>query len=141
MLASALTGLGHNKEAFVEWQAALRINPELQDGIDGIAKILLAAGDNETVIAQLSRMQLDENLTLDLATAYGRTGLFNDAASTSERRAEDLPEFSRRSPLRSSPFTLSCRALKRPTRSQSNWPTAIPSDIEAQRIYLQYAGL
>ncbi len=80
LLASALTGLGRSKEAFVEWQAALRIDPNSTMAIDGIAKILLAAGDNETVIAQLSGAKLDENLTLDLATAYGRTGLFNDAA-------------------------------------------------------------
>src|ERR1035437_7212390 len=82
LLASALAGLGRDKEAFVEWQAALRIDPNSKMALDGIAKILLAAGDNETVIAQLSTMQLDENLTLDLAIAYGRAGQLDNAAST-----------------------------------------------------------
>src|ERR1035438_7040342 len=67
LLASALAGLGRDKEALVEWQAALRIDPNSKMALDGIAKILLAAGDNESVIAQLSGIQLDENLTLDLA--------------------------------------------------------------------------
>ena len=54
LLASALAGLGLSKEAFVEWQAALRIDPNSKMAMDGIAKILLDAGDNETVIAQLT---------------------------------------------------------------------------------------
>ena len=80
LLASALSGLGRGNEAFAEWQAALRIDPNSTMALDGIAKILLAAGDNETVIAQLSAMQLDENLTLDLAIAYGRAGQLDNAA-------------------------------------------------------------
>ena len=80
LLASALAGLGRDKDAFIEWQAALRINPDSKMALDGIAKILLAVGDNESVIAQLSSIQLDENLALDLAIAYGRAGQLDDAA-------------------------------------------------------------
>lgn len=136
LLASALSGLGQDKDAFVEWQAALRINANSTMAMDGIAKILLEAGDNETVIAQLSNMQLDENLTLDLAIAYGRAGEFDSAARVLNEGLKTLPNSTK---LTSSLVSVYVKQLRLEEASRVARQLALrnPGDIEAQRVYLQ----
>ena len=136
LLASALSALGRGNEAFVEWQAALRIDPNSKMALDGIAKILLAAGDNETVIAQLAGMQLDENLTLDLATAYGRTGLFNDAARVLDQGLRTYPNSSTLTSMLVSIYVKQSR-FKEADEVAEQLARRNPHDIEAQRVYLQ----
>lgn len=135
LLASALAGLGRSKEAFVEWQAVLRIDPNSKMALDGIAKILLAAGDNETVIAELPDIQLDENLTLDLATAYGRTGRFNDAARVLN---EGLKTYPNSAALTSSLVSVYVKLsrFEEATKVAEQLARRNPQDIEAQRVYL-----
>ena len=135
LLASALAGLGRSKEAFVEWQAVLRIDPNSKMALDGIAKILLAAGDNETVIAELPGIQLDENLTLDLATAYGRTGRFNDAARVLN---EGLKTYPNSAALTSSLVSVYVKLsrFEEATKVAEQLARRNPQDIEAQRVYL-----
>ena len=135
LLASALAGLGRSREAFVEWQAALRIDPNSKMALDGIAKILLAAGDNETVIAELPSIQLDENLTLDLATAYIRTGLFNDAARVLN---EGLKTYPNSAVLTSSLVSVYVKLSRfdEATKVAEQLARRNPQDIEAQRVYL-----
>jgi tetratricopeptide (TPR) repeat protein len=136
LLASALSGLGRGNDAFAEWQAALRIDPNSKMALDGIAKILLAAGDNETVIAQLWGMKLDENLTLDLATAYGRTGQFNDAARVLNQALKTYPSSAT---LTSSLVAIYVKQLRLEDADKVAEQLARrnPRDIEAQRVYLQ----
>jgi tetratricopeptide (TPR) repeat protein len=136
LLASALSGLDRVNDAFAEWQAALRIDPNSKMALDGIAKILLAAGDNETVIAQLSGMNLDENLTLDLATAYGRTGQFNDAARVLNQALKTYPNSAT---LTSSLVAIYVKQLRLEDADKVAEQLARrnPRDIEAQRVYLQ----
>ena len=135
LLASALTGLDRSKEAFVEWQAALRINPNSAMALDGIAKILLAAGDNETVIAQLTSVQLDENLTLDLATAYERAGLINDAARVLN---EGIKTYPNSAPITSALVSVYVKLsrFQEATDAAKELASNNPQDIEAQRVYL-----
>lgn len=135
LLASALAGLGRGKEAFVEWQAALRIDPNSSMAMDGIAKILLAAGDNETVIAQLPGVQLDENLTLDLATAYDRTGRFNDAARVLN---DGLKTYPNSAELTSALVSVDAKLSRfdEATKVAEQLAQNNPQDIEAQRVYL-----
>lgn len=135
LLASAFAGLGRSKEAFVEWQAALKINPRSKMASDGIAKILLEAGDNETVIAELQNTQLDENLTLDLATAYVRTGRFNDAARMLEVATKSYPNSA---PLTSSLVSAYVKLSRfdEAAKVAEQLARRNPLDIEAQRIYL-----
>ena len=90
------------------------------------AKILLASGDNESVIAGLKDAQLDENLTLDLATAYGRSGNVQRRCPRVERLRSRPTPTRRRSRHLSFLSTSSCPALTRPPRLPSNWPAAIP---------------
>lgn len=136
LIASALAGLGRDKEAFVEWQAALRIDPNSQMAMDGIAKALLAAGDNESVIAQLSSVSLDENLTLDLAIAYGRAGQLNDAARVLNEALKIYPDSTN---LTSSLVSVYVKQLRLEEADQVAYRLALrnPHDIEAQRVYLQ----
>ena len=136
LLASALAGLGRSKEAFVEWQAALRIDPNSKMALDGIAKILLAAGDNETVIAQLSGMQLDENLILDLAIAYGRSGQLDNAASTLIQGLKIYPNSTTLTSSLVSVYVKQVR-LEEADKVAEQLARRNPRDIEAQRVYLQ----
>jgi tetratricopeptide (TPR) repeat protein len=135
LLASALAGLDRTQEAFVEWQAALRIDPNSKMALDGIAKILLAAGDNETVIAQLPGMQLDENLTLDLAVAYGRSGQLDNAAST---LIQGLKIYPNSTTLTSSLVSVYVKQVRHEEAEKIAEQLARrnPRDIEAQRVYL-----
>jgi tetratricopeptide (TPR) repeat protein len=135
LLASALTGLGRNNEAFVEWQAALRINSNSRMALDGIAKILLQAGDNETVIAELTHVQLDENLTLDLATAYGRTGQFNDAALVLNEALKTHPDSAELASSLASAYIKLSR-FDEAAKVAEQLAHRNPDDIEAQRVYL-----
>lgn len=136
LLASALAGLGRDRDAFVEWQAALRIDPDSKMASDGIAKILLAAGDNETVIAQLSSMQLDENLILDLAIAYGRAGQLDNAAST---LLQGLKVYPNSTPITSSLVAVYGKQLRLEEANKVAEQFALrnPHNVEAQRFYLQ----
>ncbi len=135
LLASALSGLGRNKESVVEWQAALRIDPKSKMALDGVAKILLQAGDNETVIAQLTHVQLDENLTLDLATAYGRTGLFNDAAFVLNEGLKTYPNSAALTSSLASAYVKLAR-FDEAAKVAEQLARRNPDDIEAQRVYL-----
>ena len=135
LLASALSGLGRGNEAFSEWQAALKIDPNSKMALDGIAKILLAAGDNESVIAQLPGMQLDENLILDLATAYGRTGLFNDAARVLNEGMTTYPNSAALASILVSIYVKQSR-FEEANKVAEQLALRNPHDIEAQRVYL-----
>ena len=136
LLASSLAGLGRDKEAFVEWQAALRIDPNSKMALDGIAKILLAAGDNETVIAQLSGIHLDENLTLDLAIAYGRTGQLDNAARILNQGLNTYPNSTTLTSSLVSVYVKQLR-LEQADKVAEQLVRRNPHDIEAQRVYLQ----
>ncbi len=135
LLASALAGLGRSKEAFVEWQAALRIDSNSKMALDGIAKILLAAGDNETVIAQLPGIQLDENLTLDLATAYERAGMLNDATRVLVEGMKSYPTSVALTSLLVS-IDVKLSRFDEATKIAEELARNNPEDIEAQRVYL-----
>lgn len=135
LLASALAGLGRDKEAFAEWQAALRIDPNSRMAMDGVAKILLAGGDNESVIAGLKDAQLDENLALDLATAYGRSGMFNDASRVLNDALKTYPNSAAlTSSLVSADVKLS--RFDEAAKVAEQLASRNPDDIEAQRVYL-----
>jgi tetratricopeptide (TPR) repeat protein len=135
LLASALAGLGRSKDAFVEWQAALRINTDSKMAMDGIAKILIDAGDNETVIAQLTETQLDENLTLDLANAYRNTGQFNDAARLLNEGMKSFPNSTSLASLLVS-TDVKLAFFEEATKVAEQLAKRNPHDIESQRIYL-----
>ena len=136
LLASALSGLNRGNEAFFEWQAALRINSNSKMALDGIAKTLLAAGDNDTVIAQLASMQLDENLAQDLAIAYGRAGQLDKAADTLSQELKTYPDSTALTASLVSVYVKQLR-LEEADKLAEQLARRNPRNLEAQRVYLQ----
>jgi len=136
LLASAFTALGSSKEAFVEWQAALKIDPTSKMALDGLAKIFIAAGDYQTVISHLGSVDLDENLTLDLAVAYGKADMLDDAVRVLN---DGLKAYPNSDALTSTLVTIYVKQLRSQEASKLAEQLARrnPGDIEAQRIYLR----
>jgi tetratricopeptide (TPR) repeat protein len=120
-------------EAF---NAALKIDPASKKALDGLAKGLLAAGDYGTVIRRLRPVPLDENLTLDLATAFRMADMFDDAEKV---LSEGLKIYPNSDGLTGALVSLdihvahsaAAQALAEKLAQQK------PRDIEAQRIYLR----
>jgi len=74
LLASAFEELHQVAEARAEWIAAVKIDPHSELALDGASKNLLATHDVGGVIALLGPQPKDENLILDLASAYRDAG-------------------------------------------------------------------
>jgi tetratricopeptide (TPR) repeat protein len=136
LLASVFASLGSTKEAFAEWQTALKIDPNSKMALDGLAKIFIAAGDYQTVISHLSSVDLDENLTLDLAIAYGKADMLDDAARVLN---DGLKAYPNSDALTTTLVTVYAKQLRYQDASKVAKDLALrnPHDIEAQRIYLR----
>jgi Flp pilus assembly protein TadD len=77
-LAAILEEL-HKRDAKIEWQRALEIDPRSEVALDGLSRHLIAEGDYAGAIALLRDSRLDEKLTLDLVQAYGKAGMLKKA--------------------------------------------------------------
>jgi Flp pilus assembly protein TadD len=136
LLGAALAQLGRNQEARIEWQAALRIDPNSKAALDGQAKCLMAAGDYETVIRSLRTAARDQSMTLDLALAYRKTGMLDEAAQTlSEGLRADPGSDALTAALVSllvdeSHYEAATTLAEKIARTK-------PGDLEAQRIYFR----
>jgi Flp pilus assembly protein TadD len=119
-----------------EWEAALRIDPASKAALDGLARSLIATGDYAAVIARLGPIPRDEALTLDLASAYRKSEMFDDAAQVLTDALKSDPQ--------SDGLTSALVSLE---VHQSHYAAAEklaaeiahekPDDLEAQRIYLR----
>jgi Flp pilus assembly protein TadD len=136
LLGAALAQLGRNQEALIEWKAALKIDPDSKAALDGQAKSLIATGDYETVIRSLRNAAREASLTLDLAVAYRKTGMLDEAAQTlSEGLNADPGSDALTAALVSllvdeSHFEAATTLAEKIARTK-------PSDLEAQRIYFR----
>jgi len=136
VLGATLAGLGRDKEALPEWEAALKIDPSSQKALDGLAKTLIATGQYGSVISRLRSAPRDQNLTLDLASAYRQADMFDDAANV---LTEGLKAYPNSDSLTAALVSLyihvshfeAAQAVAEKLARQK------PHDIEAQRIYLQ----
>jgi Flp pilus assembly protein TadD len=82
LLATVYTGLARKDDAEAQWKAALAIDPASADALDGLATLLTDNGDPRAAIELLKPVAKDEDLTIDLARAYGKAGMLEDAAAT-----------------------------------------------------------
>jgi tetratricopeptide (TPR) repeat protein len=82
LLAAACHQLGRKDEEEAQWKAALQIDPASADALDGLANLMIDQGDPQAAIDLLRHSKGDQDLTLDLARAYGVAGMLDDAAST-----------------------------------------------------------
>jgi Flp pilus assembly protein TadD len=136
VLGAAYVTLGRDQEALLEWEAALKIEPASKKALDGLAKSLIAIGDYGTVISRLRSAARDLSLTLDLASAYRKADMFDDAARTLTEALKSYPESDE---LTGALVSLDMH-LSHFEAAQSlaeKLAARKPKDIEAQRIYLQ----
>ena len=136
LLAAALAQLGRNQEAVPEWSAALAIDPYSKAALDGQAKCLIASGDYEAVIRSLRSATRDENLNLDLAIAYRKSGMLDEDEQTLKQGLAADPG--------SDALTAALVALyvdeshyEAATTLAEKIASQKPDDREAQRIYFR----
>jgi Flp pilus assembly protein TadD len=136
LLGATLARLGRNHEAIQQWQAELKIDPSSKAAQDGLARSLIAAGDFDAAIRSLASVPRDENLTLDLATAYRKAGLYDQAAQTLSAGLQSMPW--------SDALTAALVSLdvdeshfEEASSLAEKIAHAKPDDMEAQRIYLR----
>ncbi len=136
LLGATLARLGRNREAIQQWQAALKCDPASKTAQDGLAKSLMATGDFDAAIQSLSSVPRDENLTLDLAIAYRKAGMYVQAAGALSDGLQSMPG--------SDALTAALVSLdvdeshfEAATLLAEKIARAKPNDIEAQRIYLR----
>lgn len=91
LLANALEELHQNAQARGEWMAALKIDPQSDLALDGMAKNLLATGQYEAVATLLGPEPKRENLILDLASAYAGAGGSDQAIEVLQKGLQANP--------------------------------------------------
>ena len=135
ILAFALGQLGRAEDAKAQFEAVLQIDPHSAAALDGLAKLLIAEGSYASAIGLLRSAPPEEDLTLDLATAYDKAGRLDDTADV-------LTEAVRANPS-SLPFsTALVTVLVRQVRYEDAAKLAEksvklhPRDLGAQILYL-----
>jgi Flp pilus assembly protein TadD len=73
------------------YRSALKTDPHFRPAIDRTAKLLIASGDYFGAISLLHSAPRDEELTLDLANAYGKAGMADQASDTLVRAVKANP--------------------------------------------------
>lgn len=91
LLATAFMRLSQPQDAAQQWMAALKIDGTSEIARHGLSRCLVATGDNSGVIALLHDHKLDEDLAVDLAIAYTRSGMFDDATKTLNDTLKQYP--------------------------------------------------
>ena len=136
LLGATLARLERNRDAIQEWQAALKIDSTSKAARDGLAKSLIATGDLDAAIRSLSTVPRDENLTLDLAVAYRKAGMYDEAAQALSDGLQSMPS--------SDALTAALVSLdvdeshfEAATLLAETIARAKPNDLEAKRIYLR----
>ena len=136
LLGATLARLGLNHDAIQQWQAALKIDPTSKAAQDGLAKSLIATGEFDAAIRSLSSVPRDEKLTLDLALAYRKAGMYDEAAQAlsaglqSMRWSDALTAALVSLDVDESHFEAASLLAEKIARAK-------PDDMEAQRIYLR----
>lgn len=118
------------------FQSALAMDPSSSKALDGLAKALIATGDYQAVIRLLRTAARDENTAVDLAVAYRKAQMFDEAAAVLKEALKTYPD--------SDGLTGALVSLE---AHQSHYAAAIAlaeelakqklNDLEAQRIYFR----
>ena len=127
---------GQTACAVESYRAALKIDPHFRPAIDRLAKALIASGDYSSAISLLRSAPRDEDLTLDLATVYGKAGMAEDASETLVRAVKANPSSAK---LTSALVVLlgSNNQLDDAYRLASHFYQLHPHDLEAEKLYLR----
>ena len=127
---------GQSPCAVDSYRAALKIDPHFRPAIDRMAKSLIASGDYSAAINLLHSAPRDEELTLDLATAFGKAGMADEASETLVRAVKANPSSAT---LTSALVGLlaSNNHLDDAYRLAEHFYQAHPHDVEAEKLYLR----
>jgi len=136
LLAAAFGNLGHYPEALTECEAALKIDPASKIALDGLGDTLLSLGDYDAIIRRLRSAPRDESLTLDIGTAYTKTGRLDDAKQV---LTEGLKKYPNSADLTGALVTvyLDQSRFEAASALAEKLARMNPRDLEAQRIYLR----
>ncbi len=139
-LAKALEELGRGDEAKSEWETALKVDPKSVEALDGMSRHLIADGDYGAAIRLLlpaaENSAAKESLILDLAQAYGKSGMLDDAEALVRKSLAVRPSSL---PLTSALITvlMNKRKLQEAKDVSGRFAESHPQDLEAQRLYLR----
>ena len=136
LLAAAYEQTQRREEARKEWEAALKIDPSSAIALDGLSKNLIADGEFTAVIDNLKPSPHNEDLTLDLALAYGKMGMLDDAGKVLTQALKVNPSSVR---LTKALVTVMVQQTRYQDASQFAAKAARlhPKDLEAQGLYLR----
>jgi tetratricopeptide (TPR) repeat protein len=136
LLASAHEQLHHPKEARAEWEAALRIDHLSPEALDGMSKSLMEEGDYASAIEALREAPQDETLTLDLALAYGKANMLDQASEVLTKALQKTPSSL---PLTAALVTVLVRQVhyQEAVHLAEKSARLHPANVEAQRLYLR----
>lgn len=136
ILAAVYEQLKRPDDVKSEFEAALRIDPHSQIALAALGKYLIASGNFPVAVQVLRSATLNEDMSLDLAFAYGKLGMLDDASKVLTEALNSHPA--------SVPLT---SALADIYVSQSRYQDATniaekaarlhPRDLAAQRLYLR----
>lgn len=127
----------HQTNCAVEaFQSGLKLDPTSEAALDGLAKTLISMKDYESAIRRLRSVSRDQNLTVDLAVAYRKAEMFDDAAQVLTGGLKAYPNSVALTEALVSLYAheshyAAARALAEDIARQK------PNDLEAQRIYLR----
>jgi Flp pilus assembly protein TadD len=133
LLAEALSRMNRNQEAEAEWGAALKIEPGSKQALDGLARSLMAQGDQEKVVTLLANVNRDESLSIDLSQAYRKMGQLDDEEHVLREALKADPASDRLTAalvshwVDTSHFEAASELSEKIARQK-------PNDLEAQRI-------
>lgn len=136
VLATVLMHLGQPADAESEWRAALKVDSSSAMAQHGLVDALMAQHDYAGVIAVLKGVQLDEELTLQLAVAMTQNGSLLDAIQLVEHALESTPDSVNLSTTLVTLYTKVSRTLEAQSLAEKTW-RAHPDNVNAQTAYLR----
>jgi tetratricopeptide (TPR) repeat protein len=92
LLGSVFTQLNQPQDAASEWAAALKIDSSDTMALHGLSHSLIGMGDYPSDIGLLHNVKLDDDLSLDLAVAYSKTGMQDEAVRTLKAALATSPD-------------------------------------------------
>jgi tetratricopeptide (TPR) repeat protein len=136
LLGAAYDQLHRSDEAKAQWQAALQIDPHSPEALDAVSKALIEERDYGSVIQLLRSVPYNEDLTLDLALAYGKSKMLDDAEKVLTKALRAHPASMRLSSALTTVYINQVR-YQDAVRVARESAQLHPRDLEAQRFYLR----
>jgi tetratricopeptide (TPR) repeat protein len=122
--------------AIEAFETATKIDPTSIKALDGLAKTLISMKDYEAAISRLRSAPRDQSLILDLALAYRKAQMFDEAA---QALSEGLKSYPNSVVLSGALVSLYAHESHNAAARELAEDLALrnPKDIEAQRIYFR----